>query len=37
MSFKIEPQTVDGESAGTSATNLSDWVVGMSSVEARTS
>ena len=29
MSFKIELQTVDGEPAGTFATNLSDWVTGM--------
>ena len=29
MSFKIELQTVDGESAGTFATNLSDWFTGM--------
>ena len=29
MTFKIELQKVDGESAGTFATNLSDWVVGM--------
>ena len=29
MPFNIELQRVDGESAGTFATNLSDWVVGM--------
>ena len=29
VSFKIELQTVDGETAGRFATNLSDWVVGM--------
>ncbi len=29
MTFKIELQKVDGESAGTFATNLSDWRTGM--------
>ena len=29
MTFKIELQTVDGQSAGTFATNLSDWRTGM--------
>ena len=29
VSIKIELRTVDGEPAGTFATNLSDWVVGM--------
>ena len=29
MSIKIELQAVDGEPAGTFATNLSDWVTGM--------
>ena len=29
VSIKIELRAVDGEPAGTFATNLSDWVIGM--------